>query len=418
MSDRTKTATMRKMAKGNSAACILAINGGSSSIKFGLYKVDDCFTCQLSGKIERIGLAEARFRTESSGKQPEIVAVNAPNHRIAGAFLIQWLKHQPGFDAIQGIGHRVVHGGDKYTEPQKVNARVRKELHRLKPYDPEHLPAEIDLLELFQQQFSKLPQVACFDTAFHRDLPRVARLFAIPRRFEHKGIRRYGFHGLSFAYLLDQLALLNGGEESQKRVILAHLGNGCSLAAVHSGKSIDTSMGFTPTAGVPMSNRSGDLDPGLLWYLTRTERMTAKQFHYMINHESGLLGISETHSDMRDLLKRESQDVRAKEAVDLFCYQVKKWIGSFAAALGGVDTLVFSGGIGENASVVRARICSGLDFLGVHLDPNRNIANAPLISMDGTSTTVRVIKTNEELMIAKAVCQVLGLEKPVRVSPT
>jgi acetate kinase len=208
---------------------------------------------------------------------------------------------------------------------------------------------------------------------------------------------------------MEELARLAGSEAAQGRIILAHLGNGASLAAVRYGKSVDTSMSFTPTAGVPMSTRSGDLDPGLVWYLVRTESMTAKQFNAMVNLQSGLLGISETSSDMRDLLKNEARDVRAAEAVALFCYQVKKWIGAFAAALGGVDALMFAGGIGENAPSIRARICDGLGFLGLELEEKRNAANESVISAAASRVAVRVIRTNEELMIAKTVCQVLGL---------
>ena len=246
------------------------------------------------------------------------------------------------------------------------------ELRRLSPFDPEHMPEDILLIEAFQRRFPALPQVACFDTAFHHDLPRVARMLPIPRRYEAQGVRRYGFHGLSYAFLMEELARLGDPAATAGRVILAHLGNGASLAAVRGGKPVDTSMSFTPTAGVPMSTRSGDLDPGLGWYLARTENMSAEQFNAMVNFKSGLLGISETSSDMRDLLQCEAKDVRAAEAVALFCYQVKKWIGAFAAALGGLDTLVFAGGIGENAATVRARICEGLGFLGIELDHARN----------------------------------------------
>jgi acetate kinase len=284
-----------------------------------------------------------------------------------------------------------------------------EELRRLSSFDPEHLPEEILLTEAFHRRFPDLPQVACFDTAFHHDLPRVAQLLPIPRRYEAQGVRRYGFHGLSYAFLMEELARLAGTEAARGRVILAHLGNGASLAAVRDGKSMDTSMGFTPTGGVPMSTRSGDLDPGLVWYLARTEGLEAKGFNEMVNFQSGLLGMSETSSDMRDLLGRETQDVRAAEAIALFCYQIKKWIGSFAAALGGLDTLVFAGGIGENAPTVRARTCEGLGFLGIELAERRNAANEGVISTDASRVAVRVIRTNEELMIAKTVCRVLGL---------
>ena len=265
------------------------------------------------------------------------------------------------------------------------------------------------MTEAFHRRFPDLPQVACFDTAFHHDLPRVARLLPIPRRYETQGVRRYGFHGLSYAFLMREMARLSGTEAAQGRVILAHLGNGASLAAVRDGKPVDTSMSFTPTAGLPMSTRSGDLDPGLLWYLVRTEGFDAKQFNEMVNFQSGLLGVSETSSDMRDLLARETQDVRAAEAVALFCYQVKKWIGAFVAALGGLDTLVFAGGIGENAPTVRARICDGMGFLGIELEEKRNAANEGVISAAASRVAVRVIRTDEEQMIARSVCRTLGL---------
>ena len=277
------------------------------------------------------------------------------------------------------------------------------ELDRIRPYDPDHLPREIELIETFRQRHPKLPQVACFDTAFHQTMPRVAKLLPIPRRFDAKGIQRYGFHGLSYAYLMEGLARLGDPAAATGRVILAHLGNGASLAAVRDGKSIDTSMGFTPTAGLVMSTRSGDLDPGLAPYLARTEQITTQQFYEMVNHKSGLLGVSETSSDMRDLLDHEAHDVRAAEAVALFCYQAKKWIGSFTAALGGLDTLVFAGGIGENAPLVRARICVGLSCLGVELNESRNAETAGVISTDTSRVTVRVIRTDEELMIARSV---------------
>jgi acetate kinase len=328
---------------------------------------------------------------------------------VAVGILMDWIEERSGRDAVTAAGHRVVHGGPKYSKPQRITAEMIEELHRLSPFDPEHLPEEILLTEAFHRRFPDLPQVACFDTAFHHDLPRVARLLPIPRRYEAQGVRRYGFHGLSYAFLMEELARLAGTEVARGRVILAHLGNGASLAAVGDGKPVDTSMSFTPTAGVPMSTRSGDLDPGLVWYLARTDGLDAKRFSEMVNSQSGLLGVSETSSDMRDLLERETQDIRAAEAVALFCYQAKKWIGAFAAALGGLDTLVFAGGIGENAPPVRERICDGLGFLGVELDRERNVKNASLVSSDTVRVKVRVIHTDEELMIARSTARVLNL---------
>jgi acetate kinase len=265
------------------------------------------------------------------------------------------------------------------------------------------------LIERFRGRFRDVPHVACFDAAFHKDMPVVAKTIAIPRRFQRTGVRRYGFHGLSYAYLMQEFERIAGAEAANGRVILAHLGNGASLAAVHGGRSVDTTMAFTPAAGLMMSTRSGDIDPGLVSFLARSEEMTAEQFDHMVNHESGLLGVSETSSDMRDLLARESEDHRAAQAVSLFCYQAKKWIGAYAAVLGGLDTLVFAGGIGENAPPVRSRICEGLEFLGIELDHSSNVATADVITTDASRVTVRVIRTNEELMIAKSVCDFVAL---------
>jgi acetate kinase len=389
---------------------VLTVNGGSSSIKFALFEAGDPLQRILEGGIDRIGLPEPTFRVKGLNQADNFSrAVTAPDHAVAVTALMDWIAERSGRDALTAVGHRVVHGGPKYSKPQRITAELVEELHRLSPFDPEHLPEEILLTGAFHRRFPDLPQVACFDTAFHHDLPRMAQLLPIPRQYEAQGVRRYGFHGLSYEFLMGELARLAGPEMAQGRVILAHLGNGASLAAVRGGKSMDTSMSFTPTAGVPMSTRSGDLDPGLVWYLTRAEKMSAKQFNEMVNFKSGLLGVSETSSDMHDLLSRETQDVRAAEAVALFCYQVKKWIGAFAAALGGVDTLVFAGGIGENAPLVRARICDGLGFLGIGLEEKRNAANEGVISTAASRVAVRVIHTDEEWMIADTVCRILGL---------
>ena len=388
---------------------ILTINGGSSSIKFALFEAGSLQRI-LEGAIERIGLPQATLRVKGLNPADNFSrAVTAPDHTVAVGALMDWIEERVGRAGLAAVGHRVVHGGPKYSQPQPIDREMVEELQRLTPFDPEHLPEEILLTEAFHRRFPGLPQVACFDTAFHHDLPRVARLLPIPRRYEALGVRKYGFHGLSYEFLMGELARLAGTEAAHGRVVLAHLGNGASLAAVDDGKPVDTSMSFTPTAGVPMSTRSGDLDPGLVWYLARTGKLSAKQFNEMVNFESGLLGVSETSSDMRDLLDRESQDVRAAEAVALFCYQVKKWIGAFAAALGGLDTLVFAGGIGENAPPVRARICDGLAFLGIEIDAERNAASEGVISAEAGRVAVRVIRTDEELMIAKTVCRVLGL---------
>jgi acetate kinase len=391
----------------HSHGSILTINGGSSSLKCALFHVGPPLTRVVSCRVDRIGFPEGTLTlTDVAGGTSERRTIQAAHHKDCVEPLIAWLEQKVANTDLIAIGHRVVHGGHRYSEPQRLTPEAMGELRRLSPYDPEHMPAEIELIETLGRRYPMLPQVACFDTAFHREMPRVARILPIPRRYDAAGVQRYGFHGLSYAYLMTELRRV-APHEANGRIILAHLGNGASMAAVRGGKSIDTSMGFTPTAGLPMSTRSGDLDPGLQSYLSRTEGMTVEQFHTMVNQQSGLLGVSETSSDLRDLLLSESNDPRAAEAVALFCYQTKKWIGSFAAALGGLDTLVFSGGIGENSGVVRARICEGLGFLGIVLDEARNLAGATVISREGSGVTVRVIPTDEGSEIASSVHQLL-----------
>jgi acetate kinase len=388
---------------------LLTINGGSSSIRFALYQEAEPLQRKFSGKVDRIGLSGTNLTfKDSTGKPQESLAIDTDEHHSAVTFLLDWLATQNVFASIKAVGHRIVHGMT-YSEPERVTPELLDELHRISPYDPEHLPLEIELAEAFCKRHPALPQVACFDTAFHSTLPRVAILLPIPRRYEKAGVRRYGFHGLSYEFLMEELVRLGDPAATKGRVILAHFGNGASLAAVRDGKSIDTSMGFTPTSGLVMSSRSGDLDPGLVSFLARTEQMSATQFQEMVNNQSGLFGVSEISSDVRDLLARESVDVRAAEALALFCYQAKKWIGSFAAALGGLDTLVFAGGIGENAPLIRTRICDGLGFLGIDLNATCNAENEPLISTYASRVAVRVIRTDEELMIARSVIRVLGL---------
>jgi acetate kinase len=340
-------------------------------------------------------------------QEPLHQRVDASDHRDAAGLLLDWFESRPLFADLEVVGHRVVNGMTQ-TGPKLIDAELLRELKRMTPFDPEHLPREIELIEAIGRRFPQLPQAACFDTVFHRNMPRVAAMLPIPRRYEAKGLRRYGYHGLSYAFLMEELSRLKDPAATHGRVILAHLGNGASMAAVRDGRSIDTSMGFSPAAGLVMSTRTGDLDPGVFFYLASTEAMDAQRFQTMVNHESGLLGVSETSPDVRDLLARESTDVRAAEALALFCYEAKKRIGSFAAALGGLDTLVFAGGIGENAAPIRARICADLEFLGLALDDKANSANAGLISAVSSRVKVRVIHTDEEVMIAKQALAVIG----------
>jgi acetate kinase len=405
--------TLKKMTKelkvSPAEESVLTINGGSSSIKFALYQIGSPMQRKLAGKIDRIGTPGTHLTySHVSRNQQGSHNIDAGDHASATHFLLDWLEQQVGFSHVRAVGHRVVHGM-KHIQPEQVSQALLDELHRISSYAPDHLPHEIALIEAFRQRYPHLPQVACFDTAFHHTLPRVARLLPIPRRFDAEGVQRYGFHGLSYAYLMQELAQVAGTKAAQGRVVLAHLGNGASLAAVRDGRSVDTSMGFTPSGGLPMGTRPGDMDPGVAWYLMQSENLTPSQFNQIINHESGLLGVSETSSDMRDLIKNEATDVRAAEAVALFCYQVKKWIGAYMAVLGGLDTLVFAGGIGENAPAVRARICEGLGFLGIEIDEARNVTNASVISTETSRVAVRVMHTDEEVMIAESVRGVLNL---------
>jgi acetate kinase len=387
---------------------VLTINGGSSSIRFAIFEASQPPRRLLQGKMERIGSDDASLTVDhGADSAPTHIQPKIKEHGTAIDFLLDWLESQPLFKTLNGVGHRVVHGM-LHTAPARVTTQLLDELKRIVPFDPEHMPREIDLIEALQRRYSQLPQVVCFDTAFHRSMPRVATQLPIPRRYAAKGVQRYGFHGLSYTFLMRELARLGDPAAVRGRVILAHLGSGASLAAVRDGRCIDTSMGFTPTAGLVMGTRSGDLDPGLMSYLALMDAMNAIQFQTMINHESGLLGISESSADVRDLLAREPYDLRAAEALALFCYQAKKWIGSFAAALGGVDTLVFAGGIGENAAPVRKRICDGLSFLGIEIGDDANGRHAERISTG--SVAVRVIRTDEESVIAALSIPLLGIE--------
>lgn len=387
---------------------MLTVNSGSSSIKFALFDGPGQQRI-VSGQVERIGLPDARFHARSSdGTTSCSELIDAATHEDAVAFILQWLAARRGLQVIDGVGHRVVHGGARLVETTLVDDLVVEELRRLVPLAPNHLPGEIAAIEALRRHSPGLPQFACFDTAFHRHLPQPARQIALPRRYAAAGVRRYGFHGLSYAYLLRELERTDGADAASGRVVFAHLGSGCSLAAVHKRRCVDTTMGFTPAAGLVMATRTGDVDPGLIVYLLREEQLSVDALDRLVNRESGLLGVSGLSSDVRDLLAAESTHAHAAEALELFCYQLRKWIGACAAALSGLDTLVFSAGIGENSPEIRARVCDGLGFLGVTLDAPQNAANAPVISAPASRVRVRVIRTDEEAMIVAEVHAQLG----------
>ncbi|HET6254971.1 MAG TPA: acetate/propionate family kinase [Puia sp.] len=413
---------------------ILCVNVGSSSIKFSVFGTDGGeLKDRLRGKVDRIGLSGTvlTFKDISAGEEGRL-AVEGAGMEGAANFLLDWLEKKTGKSEISGIGHRVVHGASR-RQPAIIDDELVEELERISGYDPDHLPGEIGLIRLFRDRDRGLRQVACFDTAFHATLPTVARLMPLPRRYERAGLQRYGFHGLSYTYLLEELIRIAGPEIAEGRVIMAHLGSGASLAAVKGGQSIDTTMGFTPAGGIMMGTRSGDLDPGVIWWILQQEGLGAAQLSDLVNHQSGLKGVSGISSDMQDLLARESGAAEAAEAVRMFCYQVKKAIGAFAAALGGVDAVVFSGGIGERSAAIRSRICTGMEFLGIALDQRANEENELLISRAGAgaggagmgeapsvgggmaeapaggAVRVYVIPTDEEKVIAQQTLKLLNV---------
>jgi acetate kinase len=411
--------------KENNEIRVLTINSGSSSLKAGVYhmmipenqaesqdlgraEVQKDYgksgvreSLSLSAEVDRIGIPGSRLKIlDEQGETLLDKEEDLDDHHAALRALFAWIEENKPHLKPDAVGHRIVHGGQNYSQPQILTQQLLDELKELIPLDPEHLPQALDGIHFIHQEYPDLPQTACFDTAFHRQMPKRARLYALPRQFFEQGVQRYGFHGLSYEYILQELQDLDG-QMAQGRVIIAHLGNGASVAAVKDGKSIDTSMGFTPLEGLVMGTRCGDLDPGIMIYLLEEKKMSAEQINTLINNKSGLLGVSNSSEDMKDLLQKEAKDPHAAEAVELFCYRLKKYIGAYAAALGGLDILVFTGGIGEHASVIRQRVCEGLEFLGIMLNPERNQAGKLLISDDQGRVRVRVIKTEEDLMIAK-----------------
>ncbi len=383
---------------------LLTINTGSSSLKAALYCLQEgaTETPELWAEASMIGGPGGGLRlADARGEILDEHRDDLPDHAAALDTLLERLRDRGlDRDELAAVGHRIVHGGDRHREPQRVAPEVVAYLQALVPLDPNHLPQAIAAIEAVGRAYPVVPQVVCFDTAFHSRMPRVARIYALPRQLAEEGIIRYGFHGLSYEYVMDELRRVDRAAY-EGRVVVAHLGNGASMAAVKEGIGVDTTMGFTPTSGLVMGTRSGDLDPSVPLFLLEKRGLTPTEVSDLVNKQGGLLGVSGTSADMRDLLDREAYDGRAAEAVALFCYQAKKFLGALAAALGGLDALVFTGGIGEHAAPVRERICGGLGFLGIRLDPERNAAHAPVISGDDTAVTVRVVPTDEDLMVAR-----------------
>lgn len=377
---------------------ILALNSGSSSLKFGLYEFGAARErLLLRGEAENIGLVSGgRLWLRGADGSATDETCSVPDHETALRLVVDRLR-QWNYANLAAVGHRLVNGGPNYSKPQRITSEVLEDVRKLIALAPIHLPAEIKIVEAVAAQIPNVPQVACFDTAFHRGLPEIAQRFPLPRRFFDAGIQRYGFHGLSYEYVLQEL----GQAGERQRLIIAHLGNGASLAAIKDGAPVDTSMGLTPTGGVMMGTRTGDLDPGVLIYFVREMHYDAAALEKLVDDESGLLGVSEVTSDMKMLLARRASDRRADEAIAMFCRSVRKEIGAFAAVLGGLNMLVFTGGIGERSPEVREEICRDLGHLGIHLDQAKNGAGAEVISSSENACTVRIVATNEELMIAR-----------------
>ena len=378
---------------------ILCLNAGSSSLKFAVYRINDAGRETeeerlFSGAVEEVGAEEGRLWLRGAAGSLADRKARFAGHGEATEAMFAVLAEQ-GSNPFLAAGHRVVHGGPNFYSPQKVDSHILVQLKELVPYAPLHLPCQIAIVEEVSRRVPDLPQVVCFDTAFHRELPEVARRFALPRRFWDEGVLRYGFHGLSYEFVSAKL-----GKELGSRAILAHLGNGASMVALRDGKPVDTSMGLTPTGGFMMGTRTGDLDPGVVLYLLR-QGWNGEQLEALLDRRSGLAGVSGLTSDMKTLLERRAYEPCAAQAVEMFCYQARKFIGAFAAALNGLDTLVFTGGIGERAALVRAEICLGLDHLGVKLDAEKNTQHAEVISDASSTCRVRVVPTDEDLMIAR-----------------
>ncbi len=395
---------------------ILIVNAGSSSLKVALYHRYPRLELEVTATIDRLdGRGSSWIIHRSNGDESAADVPGLASHRDALLGLLAWMDEHNYCQWIQAVGHRVVHGGSVYSKPVAIDDGVVQDLHRLIPLDPEHLPQALACIAAVREWAPNLPQIACFDTAFHHSMPRVAKLLPLPRYLREHGTVRYGFHGLSYEYIQQELEMRDP-RAREKRTIIAHLGNGASMVAVRDGQSIDTTMGMTPTGGLMMGTRIGDTDPGTLVYLMRTLNLDATALETLVNKESGLRGVSGISGDMRDILAASGNNEDARDAIDLFCYQAKKHLGALVAVLGGLDRLVFTGGIGEHAANVRSSICGRLEFLGIQIDAARNASHQSIISPDCGRVEVRVIPTDEDLMIARHAEQMLSTSMSARQS--
>jgi acetate kinase len=381
---------------------ILVLNAGSSSIKFSLFlDRDETLDLLLGGQIESLYTTPHFKAKDAAGAmvgERQWVADEPLGHNGAIAYLADFLREQLGEHRLVAVGHRVVHGGLDYAAPVRLTAEIVGHLEQFIPLAPLHQPHNLKPIRLLLAHQPQLPQVACFDTAFHRNQPETAQAFALPPEITERGVRRYGFHGLSYEYIASTLPRVDPRAAAGRAVVL-HLGNGASMCAIQAGKSMASTMGFTAVDGLPMGTRNGNLDPGVVLYLMDELKMDARAIEKLLYQQSGLLGVSGVSSDMRTLLA--SDEPRAKFAVELFVYRIGRELGSLAAALGGLDALVFTAGIGEHAAPIRERVCRAATWLGVELDPTANTAGGPRLSTAGSRVTAWVIPTNEELMIAR-----------------
>ena len=387
----------------------IVINAGSSSIKFALYKIENLLIEVIVGSVKDINTNACLFSyTNFISKEEVNHHLKLNQYKDVATYLYDWLRSLPYYSSVIAIGHRIVHGL-QYTSAKIITPFLLNKLKKHIAFSPLHLPTQIMLIQLFAKQKTLIIQIACFDTAFHSSMPLVAKLLPIPKKYFSMGIQRYGYHGISYQYLLLQLVKLEGKKVAKGKIIMAHLGNGASITAVHNGKSVDTSMGFSPTSGLMMGTRTGDIDPSILTYLLQNKICTIEELSEIINNQSGLLGVAETTSNMQQIIKIKNKDSKAADAFNLFCYQTKKYIGAYAAVLNGLDTLIFTGGIGEQAAEVRSTICEGLNYIGVEIDVQKNKKNEAIISTKNSFVKIHIIPTNEQYMLASNMCALLKL---------
>lgn len=392
---------------GTEMSFLLSLNAGSSSIKCAAYNIDHRLEVACSVAIENIGEETAVLLTKSSPADDEhTYPVVADTHTVAMSFILGWLQKHIPLNNIATIGHRFVHGGSEFHGPTIISQGTIDRLQKLSALDPVHMTSALETLSIMTQHFPNIQQVACFDTSFFTNIPELAKIMPLPKYVRDKGVQRYGFHGLSYTYLLENFRHNEGELAANGLIVMAHLGSGASLTSISKGKPIDMTMGFTPASGIPMGTRSGSIDPGIVLFLNRTLDQTAEQFDQMVNKQSGLLAISETTSDMHDLLQAQTNDPRAEQAIKFFCYEVTKAIGALTTTLGGLNSLIFTGGIGERSAEIRQRICDNLLHLGIRIDPDANHGNKRCISADESDVGVHIIHTDESLIIARQTLEI------------